>query len=510
MHREPTSCWWLCAAFCSGCLAPLVAAPSSRPAGGEFDGVRERARQLATQPHRAPKAALPESLQALDYDTYRLIGFRRDHTYWRGEAQPFRLQFFHRGYLHQARVAISVLQHGATHEIDFSSDMFEYHGQVRPETLPPHLGFAGFRVLYPLNRPDKADELISFLGASYFRALGTGQFYGVSARGLAIDMAPGRTEEFPAFTAFWIEHPAPDAHAITVYALLDSPSLAGAYRFTIQPGERTIVDVKADLFAREDIALLGLAPLTSMFLFDRDSSPARRRDDFRPAVHDSDALLWIDDLGRPVFRPLQNPSRPHISHAAQSATRGFGLLQRERRFEHYLDREAHYDRRPSVWVEPRGDWGSGSVELVELPSDREGYDNVTAYWKPAQPLTRGDTRRYRYRLYFCTTPPRPHDLGQVRGTQWKWRADGAADFRIEFAGGPLAQLNAGAEVECAATAVHGRIRGATATRVPESPLWQATFTVEPEGAAPVELAVGLNHSGRPVTELWSYLWNNSR
>ena len=87
-------------------------------------------------------------------------------------------------------------------------------------------GFAGFRVQFATNW--KAD-IAAFLGASYFRAVGDDtRQYGLSARGLAIDTAFARPEEFPRFTAFWFERPSRDAGTLTLYALLDSPSIAGA------------------------------------------------------------------------------------------------------------------------------------------------------------------------------------------------------------------------------------------------------------------------------------------
>ena len=83
------------------------------------------------------------------------------------------------------------------------------------------------------------------------RASARDQVFGLSARGLAIDTAESWGEEFPWFREFWLVTPAPNAKELTIYALLDSPRVTGAYRFAVEPGEQTRVDVECRLFLRE-------------------------------------------------------------------------------------------------------------------------------------------------------------------------------------------------------------------------------------------------------------------
>lgn len=480
-----------------GLLAQSVPAEPIR-----WDQICAEARSAASRPYVEPADDLPDPLKQLNYDTYRLIQYRRERQLWRGTAQPFRIEFYHRGYLFAQRVELWQVEPGRPQAVPFTADLFDYHGHLDARQLPSDLGFAGFRVLYPLNRPDKHDELISFLGGSYFRALGEGHVYGASARGLAINTEPVGHEEFPAFTRFWIEHPGEGAAHITILALMESLSITGAFRFEVHPGKRTAVDVRARLFSRRDIRLLGVAPVTSMFLF--DESTIRRSGDSRPEVHDSDGLLVAGSEGQRIWRPLCNPPRPAVSRYALEGIRGFGLLQRDRRFEHYQDREAHYHHRPSIWIEPRGNWGAGCVELIELPSDQEGFDNITAFWVSAARMSAGEEREFEYRLWVCDGPPPARDLAGVRRTRWTSRHDGAVDFQIEFA--PAA----GTAPEYKVLASRGTVTGRHLHPHPRAGSWQLSFRIHPEGSSPIELTACLCRGQETISETWSYQWDPSK
>ncbi len=330
----------------SAAAAPAVPAP--------FDGgtVRSLARQLAGQPYKAPDSNLPDSIKDLDYQAYRSIRFDSGKALWLGQGLNFTAEFFHRGYLYKDRVDIFEVENGQAKPIPYSPDLFTY-GKVTPPT--GDIGFAGFRLHYPLNRPNYADEVCAFLGASYFRAVAKGQGYGMSARGLSIKTADPAGEEFPVFKCFWLERPQPNAELIVVDALLDSPSAAGAFRFTIRPGQETVFDTEAVLYPRVDITEAGLAPLTSMFLF--DVNDRSRFDDWRQAVHDSNGLQMHTGQDDRIWRPLANPHDLQISAFTDTSPRGFGLMQRKRTFADYQDLESRYEKRPSLWVEPIGDWG---------------------------------------------------------------------------------------------------------------------------------------------------------
>ncbi len=362
-------------------LAGARAAPPVRPKAAAhaftFADVIRLARERAAHPYRNRSPRLPASLAHLTYDQYRQIRFRPRDALW-GPNSLYEVQFFHRGFEFDRRVEISQVVRGEPQPLRYTPRWFDF-GRLTPlaRHMPANLGFAGFRLHFPLQTPDYRDELIAFLGASYFRVLGRNEVYGLSARGLAIDTAMARGEEFPWFTRFWLVRPAPRQRVITIYALLDSPSIAGAYRFQIVPGETSRVWVTEDLFARRRIAKLGVAPLTSMFLYGGDPA-GHRFDDFRPEVHDSDGLLMQTGTGEWLWRPLANPRRLEVNRFMDLDPRGFGLIQRERSFSHYEDGAAQFERRPSYFVQPIGNWGRGGVELVESPTEEGMHDNIVA------------------------------------------------------------------------------------------------------------------------------------
>ena len=312
-----------------------------------------------------------------------------------------------RAYLYQDPVLIHLVEEGQVRDFDFSPQQFDYGRVHFPEPLPQDIHFAGLRVLYPVNHPRKQDEVASFIGASYFRLLGARQRYGASFRGLAIDTAEPSGEEFPRFTEFWVEKPGAHSTFLQVFALLDSPRAAGAYRFVIKPGDTTTVEEEASVFIRKEIKKLGLAPMTSMFLVGENRTQCFP--DFRPELHDSDGLLLQMGDGQWIWRPLVNPQKNHrVSSFATDNLTGFGLLQRDRDFRSYEDLAARYDLRPSLWVQPATNWGAGAVELVEIPTPNEFHDNVVAYWVPKQKPAPGQEFHWAGTLStFLTGPGHP-------------------------------------------------------------------------------------------------------
>lgn len=477
-----------------------------------FSNVIERAQQLAGQAYQAPEETLPKVLRELDYDAYRQIRFDPEHAYWQDES-PFSLQLFHSGFLFQTPIALNVIDQDGVTPLPFSADDYRYDGAA--EILQEHdlsgSGHAGFRLHYPLNSDDYADEFAVFLGASYFRLVGRDQAYGLSSRGLAIDTASAEGEEFPAFREFWLYKPAADAKQIELLALMDSPSISGAYRFIIQPGDSTQVEVEAELFARHDIAKLGVAPLTSMFTFGEASR--ERPDDFRPQVHDSDGLLMHTGSDEWIWRPLSNPKHLRTSTFSDSDPQGFGLMQRERDFSRYLDTEAQYHRRPSQWVEPLAEWGPGHVELVEIPTPDETHDNIVAYWVADDTLDAGESRRLHYRTYTLNAQPEAHTLGRVIRTrhgnakvpgQTDSPADDQRQFIVDFQGGALDAISADQPVELAISSQQGEVLLPQVTALPNKG-WRASFRL-PESDQPSDVRLRLTLNGEPVSETWNYVW----
>ncbi|MCY4599084.1 MAG: glucan biosynthesis protein G [Acidobacteria bacterium] len=506
-----------------GAVPGSIPAPDGPPLAAEtlHDDLTARARRLAAAPYEPPGDDLPPALAGLDYDQYRSIRFRPEAALWKGAAR-FELQLFHPGFIHREPVRLHLVEDGRITTVPFDPARFRYDGPAAPAAAAagPATGHAGFRVHYPLNDAAIKDETAVFLGASYFRLLGRGHVHGLSSRGLAIDTALESGEEFPLFREFWLVRPAPDAAALTFHALLDSRSVAGAYRFVLEPGAPTTLDVDARLFARADVAKLGVAPLSSMFLYGRNR--LRAFDDFRPQVHDSDGLLLHAADGEWIWRPLGNGPDVQLAAFTGAAPRGFGLMQRERRFESYLDAEARYDRRPSEWIEPLGaDWGSGRVELLEFQVDSEFADNVAAYWVPDEPFTAGAERAYRYRLSTFDARLPDQTLAQVERTSIGRDAlPGQQDppppsqrrIVVDFGPLPAAVVDPGGAgapppVEAVLDASSGQVSDLVVQPLPEARGWRAAFRLEPAAGAPAELRLYLHRGGRRVSETWNYVWH---
>jgi glucans biosynthesis protein len=491
-----------------------------------MDYVAQRALERAQKPFHSPRADLPKVLRqdTLDYDKYRDIRFRRDHALWTADDLPFRIEFFHPGYLYQEPVHIYEFTLTHVQPIRFVQEFFDYGKLDIANEIPSKTGYAGFRILYPLNQTNQLDELGAFLGASYFRLLGAGQRYGLSARGLALDSGEGdRPEEFPIFTDWWLGKPQKEDKEVTLFAILDSVSCTGAYEFLIRPGETTVCDVEAVLYLRETnkvyavnprrqpIKTLGLAPLTSMFWFGKNSED--KPDDYRGEVHDSDGLLAHMGNGEVLWRPLDNPPvlRHQIFHAPD--IRGFGLMQRERSFAAYQDSFNLYHLVPSVWVEPHGNWGDGDLHLVELSTRYEGLDNVVAFWDPKNKPAPLQPYHFGYTLYWT----RENDLKLSENRAFSTRIGlddlNCQDCRqivIDFAGPKLDAVPENsppvAVANCSTNAV---ILNNQVTRSSDLGAWRVILKMQPKpgNVDPVDLRCTLQKGTNILSETWTYQWS---
>jgi glucans biosynthesis protein len=480
------------------------AQPAQPPADQPFDahGVRRLARELAQKPFKAPDKSFPKELQDLSYDAYRSVRFRTERALWRGEDLPFQVQFFHRGFIFTDRVDIYEVSGGRAKLFPYSPSLFDF-GQAKPPAENADVGFAGFRLHAPMNRPDYYDEVGVFLGASYFRAVAKGQVYGLSARGLSVRTADPKGEEFPAFKTFWIEKPAKHTNSIVVHALLDSASATAAYRFTIRPGTATIYDVEMALYPRNDIEQVGVGSLTSMFFFDANDRGGV--DDFRPAVHDSDGLAMRNGRGEEIWRPLSNPRDLQVSIFSDTNPRGFGLLQRERSFFAYEDLESHFEKRPSVWVEPIGDWGEGAVQLVEIPTKEEIHDNIVAFWRPKDALKGKGEYTYTYRLHWGEGKSSPKELAEFAKTRTGAGPDGTRRFVLELVGAVAIAGEAG-RLRAAVSADKGEIRNLVLQSNPVTGGMRISFELAPKNEQVVELRAQLMQQDTPASEVWIYRW----
>jgi glucans biosynthesis protein len=495
-------------------IAPAAVAQTAHSVPFGFDTLSGIARDRSQVPYQAARDELPPKLRSLDYDGYRDIRFRPSRALWRDANLPFEAMFFHPGQHHRQPVRVHEITPKGVRPLPYYRADFDFgKNAVQPKEWGD-LGFAGLRIHYPLNTAQYKDELVTFLGASYFRALGAGQQYGLSARGLAIDTVGGQGEEFPRFTEFWLERPAAGARQLTIYALLDSPRATGAYRFDIVPGAQSITRVQARVFLRpgatRPIATLGLAPLTSMFFFGENQP---RKGDFRPEVHDSDGLQIATGEGEWLWRPLQNPARPSASSFSVKSLRGFGLMQRDRAFTSYEDVEAHYERRPGAWIRPLGDWGAGRVELLQLPTPDETHDNVVAYWVPAKLPAAGEPLDFAYEIAWQgdaqQRPPGSWATQSRRGTGYSKQDEaglaGQVQYVVDFHGPALDALPPGARVRAVVTAdANARVVEQLAYSNPAARSWRMTLRVQRlDPARPVELRAFLQHDNHILSETWS-------
>nr|WP_269836176.1 glucan biosynthesis protein G [Pseudomonas sp. MF2846] len=415
-----------------------------------LDDVSAKAKELAGQKYEAPRSNLPNEFREMKFADYQKIRFRNEKAEWADQNTPFKLSFYHQGMHFDTPVKINEVTADSVHEIKYDPTRFDFGDVKFDPKATEQLGYAGFRVLFPINKADKQDEIMTMLGASYFRVVGKDQVYGLSARGMAIDTALPSGEEFPRFTEFWIERPKPGDKHLVIFALLDSPRATGAYRLILRPGTDTVVDVKSQMFLRDKVSKLGVAPLTSMFLFGANQ-PSKVLN-YRRELHDSSGLSIHAGNGEWIWRPLNNPKHLSVSNFSVENPRGFGLLQRGRNFSHYEDLDDNYDKRPSAWIEPEGDWGKGSVDLVEIPTADETNDNIVAFWSPAELPEVGKPLDVAYRLHWTLDDAAFHSpdsawvkqtlrsTGDVKQSNLIRQPDGSVAYLVDFEGPSLKKL----------------------------------------------------------------------
>jgi len=474
----------------------------------DLDDVAATAKRLASAPYTDTRAQVPAWLLNITYDQWRDIRFRTDHSLWRDRHLPFEVQFFHPGLYYPRTIAVNEVTAEGVRPIVLSADEFDYGKNDFAAAIPRDLGYAGFRIHAPIKSPQYFDEVIVFLGASYFRAVGRDQGFGISARGIAINTIASSPEEFPDFKEYWLVTPAPEATQLTIYALLDGPSVTGAYRFIVQPGAQTLVEVEARVFLRHPVERLGIAPLTSMFFHGENTLHAFV--DFRPEVHDSDGLLLLSKSGEWLWRPLDNPHAVQVNTFQMQDPRGFGLMQRDRDFDHHQDLEARTELRPSVWIAPRGDWGKGRVELVELPTNTDINDNIVSYWVPDTLPKPGEAAAFAYTLsWYGDDAARPPG-GRVIATRRDFGTlENVYRFVVDFAGNGIDAIPADkppqATVTIAGAPATGELIDQHVVKNPSSGGWRLTFQVRPKTAQTLELRAFLHNDKNDVlTETWSY------
>lgn len=482
-----------------------ASAPRTVPEPGPFDGstVQRLAQKMAAEPYQAPNTSLPSAIAHMNYDDFRGVTYRPDQALWRAEKLPFQVQFFPRGFLYPARVDMFEVVDSKAAPVPYSPDVFDY---ANPKLrVPDALGYAGLRISTPINKPDVFDEFCVFLGASYFRAVAKGQVYGLSARGLAIGTGDPKGEEFARFSAFWLVRPPSGQNSLVVYALLDSQSVTGAFKFTITPGEETVFDVESSLFPRVDITEPGIATLTGMFYFDANNR--NKVNDWRPAAHDSEGLSMWTGAGTQLWRPLNDPATLQFSAFQDSSPHGFGLMQRKRSFFDYQDVSLQYEKRPSLWIEPIGDWGQGGVDLVEIPSPNEVNDNIVSFWRPKDKLAAKGQYNFTYRMHWGWDNPTPSKLGRIVDTRIGNSDDHPGiEVVLDIVGDAVKNLPADAKPHAQLSANTGKIGAVVVEPNPATGGQRIMFTLDPGDAKLIELSGVLMNDQTSLSETWLYRW----
>lgn len=508
--------WAVSAAHANDNISLSVDKPLALSETDFFNKVATIAEALAKQDYMDQTSSLPKELQDISYQQYRLIRFNPEHALWHKQSD-YELQFFHPGFLYRKPVQlVEINANQSATLIPFEPSWFNYDGEAKPlhKLATNNHGYAGFRVHYPLNTSEYKDEVAVFLGASYFRLIGAGQNYGLSARGLAINTAETSGEEFPYFKQFWFQQPKV-GEPLILYALLDSPSLSGAYRFVLMPGNDTKMQVNAQIFARKTVKKLGVAPLTSMFLFGENSK--HNHDDFRPEVHDSDGLLMQTSQNEWIWRPLTNPAQLQVTSLSDTNPQGFGLLQRDTNFDHYLDAEANYHNRPGVWVKPLGDWGAGRIELVEIPTDSETNDNIVSYWVADKSLLKGESQRFNYLLSTVNgSPPIDKQSQVIRSRQGAIDIPGVKltdkkaqrRFVIDFDSSGMNDLDSNNLPEVDIQLINGVAKDLRVLPILNGKIWRVTFVLT-EYTKPVDMRLFMKKDSKRLSEVWNYVWKNN-
>lgn len=490
-------------------LALITHAPATFAADFGFEQVIAKAKTLAGQPYKAPKA-VPKFLQDLDYSTYQQIRFKPDQALWRAADSRFQVMLVSPGLYYKHAVKINIIDAKGVHPLGYDKDDFDFPSRKFAQQVPDDLGYAGFKLTYPLRGPHIANQFLVFAGASYFRGVGRNNAFGLSARGITIDTGLPSGEQFPAFTEYWLVRPSAKARAMKFYALLDGKSLTGAYQFVVYPGSPTRLMVKAVLFPRHAIKQIGVAPLTSMFFY--GSNTARPSGEWRPQVHDSDGLLIHNGNGEWLWRPLIDPRNLKLDYFAANNVHGFGLMQRETHFRNYQDAGANYQARPSAWVKPDKGWGKGHVVLVEIPTPNETNDNIVAFWTPEKPVEAGQRLAFGYSLALGAPDIAGESMAHAQQT-FVGRGDviGGGDVRgayriiVDFQGGPLDKLSPNVPVTGVVTGENGtQVIGHFVEYVPDLKQWRLSILAKPEAGKAMDLRAFLKRGDKTLSETWSY------
>ena len=487
-----------------------AAGAGTAPAKFSLQDVQSEAKALAAKPYKE-QPLIPRFMRELSYTDYQNIRFDPEKSLWQDSHSHFQVMLVPPGLYYSHPVRINVVDGKSIRPLTFNRELFTFSDPELGKRIPPDLGYAGFKLTYPLQGANSQNQFLVFAGASYFRGVGRDNAWGISTRGLAIDTGLPSGEDFPNFTEVWLMRPTPDANEVIVYGLLDSPNVTGAYQFTVMPGTNLLVKVKASLYPRKEIKLFGIAPLTSMFYYGENT--ARPTGEWRVQVHDSDGLLIENGVsGEWLWRPLINPKNLQVDYLSTENVRGFGLLQRDNTFAEYQDLAARYHERPSTWVEPQGDWNKGKIVLVQIPTPDETNDNIVAFWTPDLVVKPGVPLNFAYNLYFGSVGIVDEPMGRAINTFvgdgnviGGGKQKGAVRFIVDFAGGELDKISPKSTLTGTVTALEdGEMIEQYVEYNPALKAWRLSILARPDKGKALSLRAFLSEGDKALTETWTY------
>ena len=464
----------------------------------------EQARALSKKPFVAVPADLPDPFRALNAEQYGAIHTRPEARIWGQENIGFAIEPLQRGFLFTNPVELNLVSGDQSYRLVYDVKAFDFGG-VTPPTKIGDIGFSGFRVLAASSK-SVFGEVASFQGANFFRAFAPGQIPGLVSRALAVRLADPKGEDVPIFRAMWIEKPSLVANALIVHAIIDSETMTGAFRFTIRPGEATIIDTESTLFARVAVENFGIGTISATHLL--GFMDHRKFDDYRPNVSEVDGLQMYTGAGEWLWRPVSNRDTLQISTFVDEKPRGFGLILRDRAFDNYDDAEDHWEKRPSLWIEPLGEWGLGGVQLIEIPSESEANDNIICFWRPRQPLAAGSETAFAYRQFWCWSPPERPNLARAISSH-SGRVGKHRRFFVTFEGDIFANDERVAGMKPTLTTAGGSIVMLKVFPAEDKKSVRVLFELDPGSEQSSEMRLVLEAQGKPLTETWLYRWTPS-
>ncbi len=463
--------------------------------------VADLARELAKHPFKPISSDIPDPFKSLSYDQYYDIALKGEARVWSEESVGFVLEPLHRGFQYNNPIQLNLVADNKAYRLIYDTKLFDF-GKLKPAANLGDIGFSGFRILAPQGGQGLG-EIASFQGANFFRAQAEGQVSGLLARALALKIGDPKGEETPVFRSIWIEKPSLVAATLVVHALIDSDSVAGAFQFTIRPGEATIMDTECTLFPRTTIDNFGLATMSATHLL--GFMDHKKFNDYRPNVSEVCGLQMLTGAEEWVWRPVTNPGTLQISSFSDNKPRGFGCILRDRDFEDYDDEDNHWEKRPSLWIEPLGDWTEGVVQLIEIPSQSDVNDNILCFWRPKDPLKAGTEVSFAYRQFWCWDPPQRPDL--ARATHSHSGENGKRQrFFVEFTGDILGNADLTNAITLTLTAGTGSITMKKTFADPDRKTFRVLFELDPSNADSSELRLLLQANGKSVSETWLYRW----